>query len=91
MQRQLTLLIWGGQLTVDAEAIDTVDHHRENQHEKAIASFDPGGSTINAERINNQLSCEKAIASVDPWGINDQHREDQQSTFTWNGKFKRFN
>ena len=38
------------------------------------------GLMINAERINSQLG-----------GIDDWHREDQQSAFTWNGKFKRFN
>ena len=51
------------------------------------------GSTIDTERINSQLSLsrEKPIASVDPGGgggeINNQHRDDQQSTFTfvWKG------
>ena len=50
-------------------------------HEKAIAEL-----MINMERINSQLSllCEKVITSVNLGGqINDQHGEDQQSTFTF--------
>ena len=55
---------------------------------EAINTVDPGGgrSMINGERINSQLSLshEKAIAFVDPvGGIYNQHREDQQSTFTF--------
>ena len=43
-----------------------------------ITSVDPGGgSTIDTERINSQVSLShgKAITSVDPGGIDDQHRE----------------
>ena len=62
-------------------------------YEKVIASVDPGGLMINAERINSQLSHEKfkrfnlfllhvgiktVYITVYNW-----HREDQQSTFTW--------
>ena len=45
-----------------------------------------GQSTVNAERINSQLSLshEKVITSVDPGGLIDsQHREDQQLTCTF--------
>ena len=54
----------GCRSTVDAEAIN-------DQHREVITSVDPwGGSTIDMERVNSQLSLshEKAVISVDSGG-----------------------
>ena len=87
-------LCWSGGSMINKERINS---QFSLSHEKVITSVDPGCRLmINKERINSQLSLlhEKLIASVDPrWGwIDNQHTEDQQSTFTiFHVLFKRFN
>ena len=56
------------------------------QRRSTLLILGGGRSVIGTGGTNSRLSLshEKVIASVDPGGwINDQHREDQQSTFTF--------
>ena len=56
------------------------EDQQSTQRQSTLLILWEGRSTVNAERINSQLSlsCEKAIASVDPGGgINSQCGGDQ--------------
>ena len=96
MQKQSPLLILGGDQWSpqrrSPQRGSTVNFHFHMQRQSPLLIL--GGlmitsEAIASERINSQLSLlhAKAIASVDPGGVNNCLREDQQSTFTWNGDY----